>query len=472
MRGSKAILCLACGIAACGKTTNLTDAPAGDANNADAGNTIDADAHGAVTVTVMNPDGVSGPMAGVKVAFIEPNGDLAGEPMTDVNGKASASVLPGASVTAVYVLSPTSHQIESITGVKPGDDLVIGTQHPDTTAAGTFTVNVIAVVGTLQYDVYGPCGSGTYVVPAALRGPRPLGVVATVPVTLTMTADCVQSTMDLVATRMDTTSTVVDYVELPNVAFTDGGMTTQVDPWTALATMTANYTNVPADINFVYPTERVPDSFGSGYFGYIAPASGVAMSTWGMPLAKTAYFSTLITATDHTGTQDVYAIADGTKTSYGFDVGLTLLPWLDTPTIDLATAKITTPNAGGGGSGDAFVVNYRFERPDPSSGGSGSGAINDVYTWRVWSPTVGDVTLPKLPTDLADNNPTATDTDDGGDARLFDLDLATGYDAVRAHLDSGYDAYLASGRGALGTLRTSWSSGQPGFTGLFRAARR
>ena len=468
MRGTKAIVCLACGLfAACGKDHSLTDAGSSDANTTDAGNTIDADAHGLVSVTVMNPDGVSGPEAGVMVAFIEPNGDLAGEMATDSNGKASATVLPGASVTAVYVLSPTSHQIESILGVKPGDDLTIGSVHPDTASAGAFTANVVEIIGSTEYDVWGPCGNGYYAPPPPSQRRPLLGGFVTVPVPLTFTNDCVQSTMDLVAARYDGTG-LVGVAEFRDTPFTDGGAVTATTNWVTPSTVTADFTNAPGDVVWLYPDMHVPDWNGFVSYASASVTAGAASATFTVPPAKNALVSTLITSNTHNGTQNLYEVVDGAQATYAADIGAVLLPWLDTPTIDLTTGVITVPVAGGGGAGDAFAVRYEFGRPDPNGSGSGSGALNDFYDWTVWSATSGNVTLPVLPSDLAENNPTATDFDDGGDARLFDLDLATGYDAVRAHLDSGFDAYLATGRGAIGKLRTSWSQGQPTFTRRFR----
>jgi hypothetical protein len=445
-------LCLSLACAACGKTTTLTDASAPDADRADAANTIDADQHGPVTVITMNPDGVSGPMMGATVVFQEPSGELAAEVVTDANGKASANVLPGATVTAVYVVSATRNDIETVTGVKPGDTITIGDVY-DATADGTFTVNVIDVVGTSAYYVFGPCGYNTYVPPAAIAGGtvHRNGVIATDPVTISLQKGCEEPMMDLVAVRV-VGGAFTDYVELTNVPYVASGSVTQTAAWTPVANLAFDVSDIPADVTSVVVSDTIPDN--NGFNTSVVPAINTndAQGSMIVPLAQTALVMSTFDGT-HNGEQQVYDMVDGTKPTYALDAGASLLPWVDRPVLDLATGKVTTASAGGNVPGDAFDVRVQFERP---------AATPTVYAWSVWAASVGDVTLPTLPPDLAANDPLATDTFDSSSAYVFDLDPATGYDAVRPFLDSGQDAYYA-GRGQLGKLRTSYSR-NPTFT--------
>lgn len=464
MRAPGTIALALAALAACGKDHPLVDAGVLDANRTDASTGPDADPHGVVTVTVLSSDGSGTPASGVKVAFVEPDGELAAEATTGADGKASASVLPGASVTAVYALAPTDHQIETILGVKPGDDLTIGSAK-DSTAAGTFTVNLIDTGGTTSYAVYGPCGAGTFTVPQAFTS----NATATVPVALTFQRYCAQTTMDLVAVRYDVDFVAADYVELKDVAFTDGGTVDQTAAWTPMPLLAATYSDIPADVIAVSFDDRVPDLLGFGYGALLTPDAGAAAVNAPVPPAAHALVTSTIESNAHGGSQQIFDGIDGTKTSYALDVGASLLPWVDAPVLDPATATITTATSGTG-TGDAFRVEVSFDRPDPNGGGSGSGTPTDFYDWTVWSASPGTITLPTLPADLADNDPKAGDSLGSSAASVFDLAAATGYDAVRAHLDGGLDAYLAT-RGAIGTLRVSTSTNQLGFQRFLRALR-
>jgi hypothetical protein len=465
MRASRAILYLSFTIAAaCGKEHALVDAGSFDANHTDANTGPDADPHGIVTVTVLDSQGTGAPQKDVPVVFREPNGDLAAEVKTDVNGKASASVLAGASVTAVYPAIGTQHPLETILDVKPGDDLTIGAAH-DTTAAGTFTVNVLDIAGTGSYSVYGPCGGNTVNVPSAFRSP--LAAASTRAVPIPMQAYCKpSSTMDLVLIRNNIDFVATDYAVIKNVTFADAGSVDQVDAWQPLVQMTASYTNQPADVTNMQLEEDVPDlnGFPQAAGGGAGPTQTI---TFAEPLAPRALMHSTFAGT-HDGNQDVYQTVDGTKSTYAMDIGATLLPWIDRPTVDLATGVITPVTSGSGGPGDAFRVQLQYQRPDPNGG---SGAPPLTYVWTVWAATVQTITLPALPTDVMDRAPLATDTATNIDGWLFDLDAASGYDQVRAHLDSGLDAYLAS-RGALGTLKISTSVNNVGFTKWLALPRR
>src|SRR5262249_23662970 len=159
--------------------------------------------------------------AQVPVVFLEADGSLTKETLTDAQGKASARVKAGASVTAVHTVSPTDHRVETILEVKPGDDLVMGSGSPEA-AAGTFTVSFLDGPGTTTaYVAYGPCGGGRYTIP---QGAVPGGALPSVQ--LVMTSRCKLSSMDLVLIREDG-GQPTDYAALPSVAFSDGGSKTQ-----------------------------------------------------------------------------------------------------------------------------------------------------------------------------------------------------------------------------------------------------
>ncbi len=431
----------------CGKKSSLADASSTDGNSTDATPTFDADLHGPVTVTVLSLEGTGAPVSGAPIAFIEPDGSLAAEVLTDVQGKAQANVLPGASVTAVYAMPPTDAFLETVQAVKPGDDITIGAVTEGATLAG-FTVNVAVVAGTTTYTVYGPCGPGSFSPPTTLVGGTP-----TVPVTIPMLDSCKQDPMDLVAIRDDDTFTPVDYVEIPAVPFVDGGSVTQVAGWQPFASLVANYTNVPATVFNIQIADLVPDA--NGYPTYLngSSSTGAAMMTIKGPIAATALVSSTLHGTSGAN-QYEYEQVDGTKLTYDFDVGAALLPWMDVPTFDPATATITVPLTGTG-TGDVFYTDVGYNRPDTGGGGSD---VTDNYEWVTWGPTAGNVTLPTLTGDLAVYNPAAGDAISLTPyAEIDDASVVTSYDQIRGHLDSAYSAYY-TGRGATGSLHTSVSA--------------
>src|SRR5207253_1468639 len=95
---------------------------------------------GIVTVTVLSTTLERTPVVGAPVVFDDVDGTVT-EIATDASGKAHADVARGASVTAVYVLSTTAQELQTVLNVAPGDDLTIA---PNTTSSTVW--NSCAVV--------------------------------------------------------------------------------------------------------------------------------------------------------------------------------------------------------------------------------------------------------------------------------------------------------------------------------------
>src|SRR5262249_23596659 len=151
------------------------DAGDDDASSIDASvPSIDA-AEPVVTVTVLAADGSGVPSPNVPVVFLEADGSLTKETVTDAEGKAQAKVKDGAGAPAISDVADTDHRLETILGVKPGDTLTIGNFY-NGTAAGTFTVSFLEGPPgtTTAYAAYGPCGGQKYDVPQEIHaGKRP-----------------------------------------------------------------------------------------------------------------------------------------------------------------------------------------------------------------------------------------------------------------------------------------------------------
>jgi hypothetical protein len=447
-------------LTACGKVNTLSDAPQGDGNGADSStgidaNTIDADPHGSITVIVNDPSPPTTPLAGVPVVFVDPAGAIIAEVATDANGKASAVILPGSTVTAVYNAGTTNVQLETVLAVAPGDTITIGPQYQGQgSGSGSFTVDVPDYPGSQSYDVYGPCGSSN----GAAAGSGALS-----PVVLGFSDNCTESKMDLVAIALNSDHNPDAWLENANVAYTDGGSATLTGTWQPFMQWTATFTNMTG-VSLVYVNDMVPDANGYQRSGYAQPTL-----TLDVPGAATALVETDFTHQSGGGQEQMYEVVDGHKATYDVDVQAALLPFIGYPTLDLSSATISIPFEPGGNDGDVLQVQAGFSR-----------VVNDVthsYSWEIWSPPTASITLPPMPSDLADTEPTANDSTGNGYATLYGADAITDWSQVRGTLFSAWDAYFA-GRStiAAGRLVESFPTGVgftgPGGSGRARRARR
>jgi hypothetical protein len=447
----RALISLLVLFAACGKTNSLADAPRGDGAGADAQAPIDATTAGPVTVVTYSTGSGGGIASGVPVVFVQPNGTIAAEVPSDGSGVATATVLPGASVTAAYT-STAGGTLYTVTAVKPGDHINIGPFNTGTVTVGTFTANVAPAPGATQYQVYGPCGSS---ISAAA------GSGSATPVTLQVYDYCQQAKMDLLAVALS--PTVLGYLEANMVTFADGGQTDMTGTWQPLQTTNANYTNAPNDgsLSSIGFLAHVPDSDGYETTQYNAVSGGSATASLSLPVAASSLYETQLQSSNVVSYQDVFVQNTGTPAQVAMDVGATMLPWLAVPTLDPATGKITTTVTGTGG-GDIFDVDVSYSR-----------VVNTTtisYEWLVFGPAPGDVTLPPLPADLADATPKAGDQVSlAAYADLYDVDAISGYDQIREHLFDGLQVYFAGRATAPGRLR--WSYSQPNL-GIAPRSRR
>jgi hypothetical protein len=455
-RAMRAYLGLAFALAACGKTTNLTDAGHGDGNGADSGSLVDADLRGPVTVTVYATDGTTTPVENAQVVFVEPNGSIEATVPTNAQGVATANVLAGASVTAVYPTDPDfHHQLETVLGVKPGDAIAIGPigDPPHGAPTGTFTMNV-PDNGAASYAVYGPCGGLT-------QSAAGSGSPTAVPIDLY--DDCKQSTMDVIAIA-NGGSGAFAWVEKNGVAYTNGGSDTMGSGWQPFHTVTATYTDVPvSDVVSISLIDSAPDTFGYLRSSYVPTTTATTTTSVQTVGAAHALITTQL-SNDGQGRQDIYEVVDGTKTDYGLDVGASLLPWLDVPQLDVAGGKITVAQSGTSTlTPDLYDTFVDYQR---------TGTTTTVsFEWEILGPTPGDMAFPPLPASLSENVPLATDTVTFAWGMILDADAITSYDQIRGSLFQGLEAYF-QGRGTTGQLRTSSGQTNLGFTSLLQPRRR
>ncbi|HTJ43508.1 MAG TPA: Ig-like domain-containing protein [Kofleriaceae bacterium] len=387
-------------VAACGKVQSLADAQQIDAVPA-----IDADPHGPVTVTVLNTDQSGTPVQGVPVVFFNPDGTMVGKSASDAQGKATATVLPGANVSVVWPKSATQYQVATIYAIKPNDDLVVGFRNPDPTEVGTFQVTFDPVGGATSYQIFGPCGT------------------ADAKQVLHFIADCKTDTFDIYIVASNANG-LVAWNSKSNVAFSTG--TTKLDAagWQFNNQFTVHYSNVPAEITQISASHV--SGFPGGYEGSNsgAPANNQISLAINAPGGGTNAWVTGSFSRGNMGGQIVRQRVAGASSTYGLDVGANLLPWLDTPALDASTQKFSITSTGTG-TYDTYLADATYSRT------VGQTTIN--YEWIILTPTIGDYTLPTLPADVGDVNPKTTDTINNLVGLAIDDD-GDGWDSVRAHI--------------------------------------
>jgi hypothetical protein len=422
------VLCVGCGSV---KSNQLPDAPPA----------IDASARGTVHVTVLDGGGSGAPAVGANVVFIDPDGTLVKRVATDTAGKADADVLPGASVTSIALLNMT-YQLQTVTAVKPGDDLVLGSKNTDFTAAGTFTVNYPAATGAVSYVVGHACGP-TFV-------NAPVGAPPPTTATLTMTNNCKQSKMEIVVVPMDASNAPLGSISQSDVTFTSGGSVTLNGQYQSARAFTASYTNIPSSVTALLVSRSVPDGFGvQTSLSMASPTASQVMNLSGGS-ATAARVASRFSVSSTRAFQEIRQNLSGTAATYGFDASTNLLPWITQVSFDAATHKLATTIDTAGTSGDQpdmFRVFATYRRTDPNS------QVTTTYSWSVFAPQAGDVTLPTLPPEVGDVAPTATDTLTLN-AIMLEGDTISGYDAIRNNLNDAITVY-GSGRPPAGTIRLS-----------------
>jgi hypothetical protein len=404
-------------VGACGKVQTLVDG----SNSIDSA-TVDANAHGIVKVTVLDPQGTGAPAAGIPVVFVNPSGELVARMSTDTNGHAQADVLQGANVTAVWQPNPGDYQLQTVFEVKPGDDITLGQVNQSSTDAGKFTVNFTPTGGVGDYFyVYGPCGSSQ-------------GVNGTA--TLYMMTNCQQPVMDLTVYAYNSLGTSLGYVEKANVAFVNGGSATMPSTWQSFINFSAQYSNITTRVTSINMNRYAPDSqqYSSGD-GNTVSGTTLSLTTTG-PATATAQIESRMS--DANGSQQqIRQKINGNATTYGLDVGGKLLGWLSAPILHVDTGVLEIPVDTAGTSGDApdvFIAQTRFSHPTIDAG-----TATNVL-WIVFAPRPGNITLPKMPVEVGPVNPQAGDTTSNFDlAAMADSDAIDGYDAIRNNLYAAFN---------------------------------
>jgi hypothetical protein len=427
----RSLACLSFGLAlcaACGEVKDngmLADAPPA---------TVDAPPEmpttGVVHVTVLDSGGGGAGAVGAKVVFINPDGTVVKQVATDSAGKAEAEIMVGASVTAVQLVGINT-QLQTVTGLKPNDDITIGVKNADSTTMGTMTVRLPTLSGANYYTVSSPCGGGFVSQPA---GTLP----ATVDATLTYYAYC-NTPAEIIVSANDPNGATLSSTKVANVAFS-AGLIVVMPAYAGTRSFTASYTNVNPKVAFMTSNRYVPDLSGLATSASSAqPPTASTVLTYNGPLATTAMIETTASI-EGNARQFLRQTLSGSAATYGLDVSATLLPWLATPTLDVATRKVTIGVDTTGtttATPDLARLSFSFRRTDPQT------QAVTTYSWVVWGGALGDVTLPPLPAELA-VLPTSTDVLGVASVSGFEADTVAGYDAVRADVNAAFTKYTGA----------------------------
>lgn len=421
-------------LAACGSVQNgnLADAPP----SVDAA--VDTITRGTVRVTVLDPGGSGAPAVGANVVFIDPDGTLVKRVPTDTAGKAEADVLPGASVTSIALSNTTTYQLQTVMAVKPGDDIVLGSKNADFSTVGTFTVNYPAMTGATEYDIAQPCG------PSFVTGAPPATSV-----TFTITNNCKQSPMEIVVTPLDGNAMPMGTLS-KSVAFVSGGSTTITGAYQPARSFTASYTNINPVVTSMFVSRGVPDGFGvTASQSISSPTPSQVVSLPGASGSNARIASRFIVSSTR-AFQEVRQNISGTAATYGFDATTNLLPWVTKSGFDAASNKIvTTIDTTGTSSAqpDVFRLFASYRRTDPMT------QVTTVFSWSVFAPQAGDVTLPALPPEVGNVAPTASDTV-AVSVIMLEVDSIASYDAIRKDINDAI-AVFGGSRSPAATVRLS-----------------
>jgi hypothetical protein len=364
----------------------------------------DANLRGTVRVTVTDLSGVA-PASGASVVFMDPGDSLVATVATDLFGHAQADLLPGGSVTAVFMKSPNEYDVYSALDVQPGDDLAI-VPRLDDSPMGTFTVNYPVDSGATSYNVYGPCGMGSSNGTSA---------------TLTMYRFCTTNPMTISVDAFGSNG-LQDHLEKAGVVFTDGGSITLSPNWTAFLTLNETLSNIPSTVGSVRSIRYAPNRAAHGVVMGQAPPSNsnVAFNTL-VPISAGSAMRVDLFQTGSTASQTVWQqTASGAASTFGLDVGANMLPWVGKPVVDSSTRTITTGTTGGAVAPDVGILYVIFTR------------AGTTVAWTVAAPSLSTVTLPDIPASLGPVSLESSDVVSAAAAYLVDVDSYAGYEEARA----------------------------------------
>ena len=338
---------------------------------------IDADPHGAIDVSVVSLTGDGMPEVGATV--IVKDSEKEQTATTSAAGTASATVLPGATVTVARRIEGNTF-LTTVIGAEPGDQLHFGQRGPvNAPVLGKMTFTFPLQPGASRYELSNGCKRGTG---------SPTGAE------LEFAPGCGAGPHDVLITAFDTSQVLLGWLTALDVAFVADGSQRVTDSFTPARRFTASYTGVGAPIAR-FQTSRRTLHEGRTYmsvFKDAVPTDGTATNA--MPYADfgermniETFFFTSATAL---APRQLITHRAGSSDTYAMDASTELLPWLSNVQYDVATRTATWARDSSASGADAVVVRFRHRR---------SGNLVHEW-WLIAPPDVNTVTLPALPADL------------------------------------------------------------------------
>jgi hypothetical protein len=404
-------------LAACGGGGVAPDASVADAAFDGA---VDASEATRVWLTARTWDGAAAPDPTAVAIFRDPMEGVIVDTVVDSDGRASALMPDGGSVTVVQSWpDPTTFyrrltRITTIRAVAPGDTLVAGNSRPVPTRSGD--IEVMYASYTSINDAAGPYMFTACAEPG-LGNPR----------SLVFYASCKTPTFDLLTIADDATTNVRKYVFLDDVAFEKDQTVIIPDTWQPLPHSAVTLANVPA--NRTAAGVRVFGQFDGvtlevdSRFLQHPPAGSHAIEPWYPPMATPVLF----VAANAQGIRlsETYALLTSTPATVTIDWATLPLPAVTNVRQLAAEVKWTQADPG---TGDARVIVWTAQWLD------GNG-ITHHAAWEVLEPADGPstTTLSPLPAAHAWLDPLAASVQlQGGGVTYFDYEVLDGYAAVKA----------------------------------------
>ena len=395
------------------KVRHLPDAP--PPPDAD----VDASTFGPVSLTILQ--GVD-PRVGIRVVFQNADSSVVADTTTGTDGKASAMMMPGGSVTAIDPFpgqSPggiaTVTDIRTIAGVKPGDQLRMFEQPINTPAA--ITVNVILPIDNAASDYYVSTNClFDQPIPSAGSGSQPMG---------TLVLSGCGPTSNLLVRTFDSTLAPNASLYRQNVALVDNGtVDLTAATYTAIPDVTFSYTNVPAELTAVFLNGVRATSLGRIYEFNTNEPVDTGSANFSLKVPDITGATAVTASTFYSGggfTQHMLTEWGPASSSYSLDTAGMFLPSFDGPAqLDVAAHSAKWTVMGGSGQPDFVMVRAFLGREAPAQS----------WRWTVVAPGGTQAVMPVLPASST-FNPVA------GDFASFDVrtgKVPGGYDAVRANL--------------------------------------
>ncbi len=373
-----------------------------------------------VTVTIQTTGAAP---AGIRVYFQNADSSVVAAGPLDQNNSAKAVMAAGGYVTVVEPgRSATAHSLSTWAGVQPGDHLILDRRSVATSV--TFTVPLDPNNQPANYQLYTTCGNTTLPPPA---------VAAAVPISIPISLRNCGPNADVVVASLDASNRPLAAFSIVGQALSDGGT---ID-YTAQAYVAPVLHTYRLDNN---PDPNSPIQLVDGFVTQrgiefqaesLALGGSPAISRGQLPVTPVNAIGVVSIVQDVTNTERRY-IEWGTTATYIRDWGAELLPdFAAMPALDPATHVVSWTATGGTLASDLSGVALSATR------------ANDSWTWQMFGAASTSMTLPTVPTDVADFNITATDT--SSVLTAVSAKVPGGWDALRATVFQGPQPSGATG---------------------------